>query len=177
MSQRILTTEETSGLMKWWVTLDKNRGDRAQLRRAQSPEDILLTPAFSHFLRQMPENWSENKKIRLTDAAMVAAVVARVTKSDPRFSFAKSLASPREGGTKAVMSELRFRQLQKSRSEEEFFTRICRAVDLLHRQANIASLADDILHWLGELRFGPADKPMDRIAVKWASDYYANFKD
>lgn len=177
MSQKILTSEDASSLLKWWSTLDNNRADRAQLRRAQSPGDILLTPAFSHFIQKMPSHWSENKRIKLTDAAMVAAVTARITKADPRYSFAKSLALPKEGGSKAVMSELRFQQLQKSRSEDEFFKRVCRAVDMLNRQANVASLADDILHWLFELRFGPASKPMDRIAVRWASDYFANFKD
>ena len=116
--------------------------------------------------------------IPLTNAAMVAAVIARVKENDKRgIGFAKSLALPKEGGSKAVMSELRFQQLQKSRTPEEFFVRICRAVDLLNRKANVVSLADDILHWLAEKRFGPASKPADRLAVRWASDYYAALKD
>jgi CRISPR system Cascade subunit CasB len=114
----------------------------------------------------------------LTDAAMIAAVVARVKTSDDRKkSFATSLASAKEGGSKAAMSELRFQQLQKSRTPEEFFLRLCRAIDLLGRKVNIISMADDALHWLSENRFGPDSKPDKRLAVRWASDYYAALKD
>ena len=171
-----LTEESKKALFCWWCWLDDNRGDRAVLRRAEKPDDVLLTPAFAHFLQKMPDEWSDNSQIRLTDAALVAAVIARVKKQRDE-GFAKSLALGKKKESKAAMSELRFQQLQKSHSPEEFFTRLRRAVDLLDRAVNITSLANDILHWLGEHRFGPASRPHERLAVRWASDYYANLKD
>lgn len=179
-----LNDQDVKCLKSWWHWLDDNRGDRAQLRRAESPDDILLTPAFAHFLQKMPESWrkgesEKGEKLLITDMGMIAAVLARV-KTEPNDSditFAKSLAKAKEGGSKAAMSELRFQQLQKSRTPEDFYIRICRAVNLLGGKVNIASLADDIAHWLAEFRYGPASKPADRLAVRWASDYYAVYKD
>ncbi len=73
---RFLTLAEINTLKRWHHWLDDNRGDRARLRRAERPEDILLTDAFFHFLQQMPEGWREKKPI-LTSAA-VAGVLSPV---------------------------------------------------------------------------------------------------
>lgn len=173
-----LKKDDAARITAWWHWLDDNRGDRAQLRRAQSPNDVLLTAAFAHFLQKMPKTWTSDNKIPITDMAMMAAVLARVKKiPENNYSFAKTLALPKESGSKSAMSELRFQQLQKSQTEDEFFMRLCRAVALMGGKVNIVSLADDILHWLSEHRYGPASKPQDRLAVCWASDYYAAFKE
>lgn len=181
-----INDEDARALRMWWSTLDENRGDRAQLRRAVHPDDVLLTPAFAHFVQSMPNSWAEGKSgkgthLSMSDMALVAAVLARV-KTDSstgkdEISFARALASPKDQGSKAAMSELRFSQLQKSRTPEEFFTRICRAVNLLGGKVSVASLGDNIIHWLTEFRFGTAIKPENRIAVRWANDYYSVYKD
>lgn len=172
MYRHKLNEKEAALILTWWYWLDENRGDRAKLRRASSPEDIVLTPAFFNFIQKM--DWKEQDKFPITDLAMVASVMARVKKlAKDNASFAASLAKPRtKGGSKEAMSELRFQQLQKSRTEDEFFTRICRAVALLDGTVNVVSLADNILHWLAEKRDSPASKPEKRIAFCWASDYY-----
>ena len=164
-------------LISWWQQLQDNRGERAQLRRADSPNNALLTPAFAQFLRQMPGYWGVDSGagILLSDAALVATILAHVKEHVEDRSFAKALGIPKEVGGKAVMSELRFQQLQKSRTEDEFFLRMCRALALLDGKVNITSLADNILHWLCEYRFAPANRPQNRLAVKWASDYYSAF--
>ena len=177
---RKLSEQDLNALQTWWESLQKYPGERAQLRRVSNSDDVLLSSAFVRFLRQMPGYWGVapgGKGIGLTDAAMVASVLARVKEPDKSHSFATSLAQPKEKGGKAVMSELRFQQLQKSRTEQEFFTRMCRAVDLLGGKVHILSLADSILHWLTEFRSAPASRPQDRLAVKWAMDYYAAFQD
>ncbi len=176
MALKRLDKQDISQLLSWWHWLDDNRGDRAQLRRAKSADDILLTAAFSHFLQKMPDRWSEAHNMAITDAAMVAAIVSRIKKNEEKISFAKHLGFPKDGGGQSAMSELRFQQLQKSRTSDEFFTRICRAIALLGGKSNVVSVADDVLHWLSEQRFGPSSKPQDRLAVRWASDYYAVLK-
>ena len=171
--------ESDQGLiMGWHASLQENLGERAQLRRVADSNDALLTPAFARFLKQMPGYWGVNtdqQGIILPDTAMVVSVVARVKEHDPKHSFATSLAKPREKGGNSVMSELRFQRLQTSQDEQEFFEQICRAVDLLRGRVNIPSLANDILHWLHEFRSGPATNPQNRLAVRWATDYYASF--
>lgn len=174
---RKLSDQDQEALEDWWEALELNRAERAQLRRASSADDVLLSPAFVEFLRQMPAWWGVapgEKGIGLVDAALVAMVLSRVKTDERKYSFAGSLARPaKKGASKAAMSEMRFQQLQKSRTEQEFLTRMCRAVDLLRGSADILSVADSILHWLHEFRFAPATRPQDRLAVKWATDYYA----
>lgn len=157
-------------LLEWWKWLDDNRGDRARLRRADGPEDVLLTGAFSRFLSEMPEDWAESG--RLLSSALVAAVVAHVKDNNAASSFASQLATPKDGGDKPRMSELRFQQLQKSRDPSEFFRRMLRAVRMLDGNVNILSLAEDMLHWMHEYRKGLDRKPQDRLAFCWANDYY-----
>ncbi|PCK01708.1 MAG: type I-E CRISPR-associated protein Cse2/CasB [Alteromonadaceae bacterium] len=171
-----LSDDERDKLKSWWVWLDDNCGDRAILRRASSPDDILLSEAFSKFIKQMPATWLSGERIQYTDASMIAAVVARIKVHNEKQSFAKSLAVPSGDKSNHPLSELRFSQLQKSRSEQEFFTRICRAIQLIGGKVNIISITEDMLQWLLEFRQGQARKPQQRLAVRWANDYYANLK-
>ena len=174
---RLKNEDECKALTAWWHWLDDNRGERAVLRRAASADDILLTSAFSRFLEFMPERWRTPR--HLFDSAMVAGLLARVKEEEPddRKTFAKALASPKQRGGKAPMSELRFLQLQKSRDPDEFFLRVSRAIALLGGRAHILSLADGILHWLLEHRHVIDREPTKRLAVRWATDYYTSYKD
>ncbi len=182
-----LNSAEKQALQSWHSWLDDNRGDRARLRRAESPEDILLTDAFFHFLAKMPEQWQQSKPM-LTSAS-IAGALSHV-KTDKRIasriynskdsdapkktaSFAEQLATPFEGKSKAPMSELRFQQLQKSPTTDDFYRRIIRAIRLLGGNVNIISLANDIIHWHREFEC-QADhrQPANRLAVRWATDYF-----
>lgn len=163
-------TERHEKLRSWWESLDKNRGDRARLRRAERPDDVLLTEPFYRFLQQMPEEWA--KPEALLSSAIVAAALSHVKEARDGETFATQLALPKQGGKKARMSELRFQQLQKSRDPEEFFRRLLRAVHLAESKVNIISLSESILHWMNEYRYGVNREPQKRITVRWASDYY-----
>lgn len=159
-------------LRAWFGWLEDNRGDRARLRRAETPDDVLLTEPFFNFMRRMPESWAIQKSLPV--AAMVAAVLAHVKANDGKKTFAAQLASLKPGTDRPRMSELRFQQLQKSRTPDEFFRRLIRAVKLAEGQINIISLAESIWHWMDEYRDGTSLKPLDRLAVRWASDYYTS---
>lgn len=181
-----LEHEERQALQGWHKWLDENRGDRARLRRAESPEDILLTDAFFHFLQKMPDTDKWRKDL-LTSACIAGALsqvkdnnqsVSRIhrKKDDeaPReiASFSEQLATPIEGKSKAPMSELRFQQLQKSKTTDDFYRRIIRAIRLLNGQVNIISLANDIIHWHREFENSVSHIPANRLAVRWATDYF-----
>jgi CRISPR system Cascade subunit CasB len=182
---RFLTLAEINTLKRWHHWLNDNRGDRARLRRAEGPEDILLTDAFFHFLQQMPEGWGE--KMPMLTSAAVAGLLAHVkedrqslskgfqpkdeNKPKRMASFAEQLATPAKS-KKSPMSELRFQQLQKSRTAEDFYRRVLRAIRLLDGKVNIPSLANDIIHWHQEFANQIDRKPFNRLAVRWATDYF-----
>ncbi len=185
-----LNPAEKQALQRWHTWLNDNRGDRARLRRAESPEDILLTDAFFHFLSQMNDaspQWSQHKPM-LTSATL-AGVLSHV-KNDKQTasqiynhkkeadapqktaSFAEQLATPADGKSKAPVSELRFQQLQKSPTTDDFYRRVIRAIRLLDGNVNILSLANDIIHWHREFNRPLGRYPAKRLAVRWATDYF-----
>jgi len=180
---RFLTFTEINTLQRWHHRLDDNRGDRARLRRAERPEDILLTDAFFNFLQQMPESWRD----KMLTSAAVAGLLSHVKKDRQALSrgyqpkdknkqrntasFAEQLATPAKS-KKSPMSELRFQQLQKSLSTYDFYRRIVRAIRLLDGKVNIPSLANDIIHWHQEFGNQIERKPTNRLAVRWATDYF-----
>ncbi len=163
--------EDIQTIQRWHESLDKNRGDRARLRRAESPEDVLLTAAFFNFLEEMKAtNWQEH--IPILTMATIAGVLSHVKPNGENKSFAEQLATPLEGKKKAPMSELRFQQLQKSPSPEYFYRRIIRAIQLLKGQVNIVSLSHDIIQWHKEFEHPVSHSPTKRLAVRWATDYF-----
>ena len=182
---RFLTLPEINTLQRWHRWLDDNRGDRARLRRAESPEDILLTDAFFNFLQRMPEGWRD--RIPMITSAAVAGLLSHIKKdsqtlsqgyqpkdekkSKKMASFAEQLATPAKS-KKSPMSELRFQQLQKSLTTDDFYRRVLRAIRLLYGKVNIHSLANDIIHWHLEFNHQIDREPTKRLAVRWATDYF-----
>lgn len=154
------------------------RADRARLRRANSPDDLMLSDAFFRFLRfpGMPDavlheqNWLA---MAIIAGALAHTNPGREGKRHNDKSFAAQLATPLEPGGKAPMSELRFSQLQKSRNHEEFYRRLVRAVQLIKGNVNVMSLADSVQRWCHEQRFGVDRTPMKRLAVNWAKEYFS----
>lgn len=172
---RFLTLAESNALQHWYRRLDDNRGDRARLRRAEKPEDILLTDAFFNFLKQMPDGFPEKlpDSQRMFVGAAVSGIVAHVKENAMSGSFARQLAiSPGGKKQKPPMSELRFQQLQKSRTADDFYRRLLRAIRLLDGKVNIPSLANDIIHWHNEFNFQVDREPAKRLAVRWATEYF-----
>ncbi|WP_446809801.1 type I-E CRISPR-associated protein Cse2/CasB [Methylomonas sp. 2BW1-5-20] len=177
-----LMPEELKALLAWhrWLNGDDgdrggNRGDRARLRRAEMPEDILLTDAFFHFLRQMPDGFPQKvaSEQRLQVAATIAGLLAHVEANDASGRFATQLGAAKDKA-KPPMSELRFQQLQKSPTVDDFYRRMLRAIRLLGKTANVVSLTNDVIHWHKEFN-QPLGRHLDvskRLAVRWATDYF-----
>jgi CRISPR system Cascade subunit CasB len=168
-----LSSEEQSALLRWHKWLDDNRGDRARLRRAECAEDVLLTDAFFHFLQHMPDSW--RKKKPMLSSAAVAGLLSHIKFDNSNASFAALLARPVKGD-KPAMSELRFQQLQKSSTTQDFYRRILRAIHLLGGSANVVSLGNDIIHWHQEFENKIDREPAKRLAVRWATDYFTALK-
>lgn len=164
--------EDHRKLRAWWASLKNNPGWRAELRRAEGPADILLSQGFRHLCFDLAGWWTQEP--RLLGLAAVAGIISHVETNDEFKSFAAQCATPGEKNKdKPQMSELRFSQLQKSRTLDELYIRMIRAVRLLGKKANIVSITDSIFHWTSEMMDGEVDNdPRKRILVRWGLDYF-----
>jgi|WetSurMetagenome_2_1015567.scaffolds.fasta_scaffold00057_33 CRISPR system Cascade subunit CasB len=166
------SAEDHQKLRAWWASLKSNPGWRAELRRAESPGDVLLSQGFRYLCFELAGWWTQEP--RLLGLAAVAGILSHVEINEEVKSFAAQCATPGEKNEdKPQMSELRFSQLQKSRTIDELYIRMVRAVRLLGKKANIISIADGIFHWTSEMMDGEIDNdPRKRILVRWGLDYF-----
>jgi len=154
-------------LREWWESLDQNRGERAELRRCETPNEILPAKAFHRLCRLLPE-WERRDLLAL---AVVAGVLAHV-KESAYGSFPRQLGTPKEGSDKPLFSELRFQQLLASDGHAEFFQRLRRAIQQADGVADVCLLADGILHWAADRAGQFAERPSQRFRYTWARDYF-----
>jgi CRISPR system Cascade subunit CasB len=154
-------------LREWWHGLERDRGERATLRRAGSLTEVMLSPAFHHLLRQLRQTGCGIAESRYPKLATIAGLAARV-KSETAGSLATRMGNPKPGGKAPVVSELRMRNLLACDHMETLYTLLRRAVALLDDQANLADLAAIVWHWAPMDEKRPND-PRRRMAY----DYYA----
>lgn len=164
--------EDHQKLRTWWTSLKSNPGWRAELRRAEGPADVLLSQGFRYLCFELAGWWTQEE--RLLALAAIAGILSHVEKNDETKSFAAQCATPGEKNKdKPRMSELRFSQLQKSRTLDELYIRMIRAIRLIGKHSNIISIADSIFHWTSEMIDGEIDSdPRKRILVRWGLDYF-----
>ena len=163
----------TEGYRALWFAINSG----AEESELESGSDVEKPqPALSSYVKQhfAPLAW-----------ACIAGVVADVRNDiTPPFDsekkedkFKRSIASmagmPVENSSRSHLSELRFQQLQTANTDEEFLLLMRRLVKRLKRNAPIARLADDILCWFAEYHDRVPREVEKRIALKWATEYYA----
>lgn len=189
---RILNDDERrAAVFDWWARLtghatdyagNKGKGvpataERAVLRRARSPDDALLTEGFRGLWFGLPDGLRRNSDMAAW--ASVAALLAEVRENQPGLELAAAMArEARPGDGKPRVGELRFHQLQHCEDLYELHRRLRRLLGLLRNdrgqvQANVLSLADNVLHWHREQRWGPDLIPDRRLPVRWATAYFA----
>jgi CRISPR system Cascade subunit CasB len=163
--------------------LYEHKGERARLRRCTTPTEVFMTEGFSRLARPFVESYGVKtdtqfeQEHRLLALACAAGVIAHVKNDLPADdkSFAKQMAMKKPHSDQPLVSQLRFNQLQKSYSWDEFYRRLIRTVKLLGDTVNIISLADAIFHWGNEFNGNFERQPMNRLQVRWAADYYHLF--
>ena len=197
-----LTEGEAAILERWNLSMNKSRdelavrgipiapsGQRARLCRAGSLPEIAMTDGFRALwvaIQPDIQELDDTEDLPTTSSsyldsdfailawACIAGVIADVRTDDRQARSIASLAGARvKGSDRSVLSELRFQQLQTVTSEEELMLRLRRIVKHLGRQAPVARLADDILCWFAEYHERIPREVEKRIALKWASEYYA----
>jgi CRISPR system Cascade subunit CasB len=154
-------------LRAWWKGLEDDKGERAALRRAENTTEVVLSPAFHRLLNELRRAGFGISEARYQKLAAIAGLVARI-KGEEGESLAKSMGTPRSGGSKAAVSELRMRRLLACNDIEELYTLLRRALALLDNRANLADLAATVWNWVPMDEKRPKD-PRRQMAY----DYYA----
>lgn len=144
-------------LLEWWEALKENRGDRAELRRCQEIDEVLLTEAYHKLRKRLgARGFIPNSEDQLGAAAGLLSHV------DEHLE-ATGVAAQMAGGTQdeeAPLSGLRFRKLLRIEDREGLYRPLMRAVRLLDRRVNATALAKGVFYW------GPS------VRKKWARGYY-----
>ena len=156
-------------LAEWWRDLESDRGARAELRRARSPEDAALIPAAIDLmtrLRSTPVAEHSGWLIRIPAIAGLAArldhnAAREVLVPPDREALPKRMASAK--GDRPRVSELRFRRLLQC-SREDLYRPMIRILAQLDNKASLFDLADAIFWW------GP------QIQKTWAFAYFPALK-
>ncbi len=139
-------------LASWWNDLGDRPGERAELRRAATVAEVVMTPAFQrecarftgHFKGE--NGWEE----RLAAIIGLLAHVREQTSQD----LAEQMA-----GKPPVVSELRFRRLLQ-RNRGDLYAAMIRVIRMLKYRANIFDLAKSVYYW------------GDGIKKEWAFAYF-----
>jgi len=137
---------EVKRLREWHqnLLLQPNRGERARLRRASSPEEAALAPAYHELLRRIGPQ--DLKPAQMAGLAALAVVAAGVDLDLPQHHLGKSLGS-KPGSQQAPVSEARFRRLLTSDDLEARFDVLRRLVALLGKSADLVELGGALLDW------------------------------
>lgn len=171
-------------VLRWWQSMYLSPNElykkgitpapnaqKAQLKRCRDLDAVMLTPGFRALWQSLPESITEHATSNDMECwATIAGALVHV-KHDSAQNLATAAGSKTKSD-KSRVSELRFAQLQDTKTPDEFLRRLRRILHQLDHSVLVSSLAKDIYQWFGEhSQFYPrqADK---RITVQWAMDYY-----
>lgn len=153
----------------WWRELDERRGDRAELRRAASLQDVVFCQGFHRLLNTIPTSYNNHvdEQSHIQRLTLITGVLAHI-KEDLKdaHSLAHLLSTPSQKSTNAAMSGLRFRRLMSNRRLEDAFRPLVQSLGLIHHNANVHKLSLDLYWW-------ESDHP-DSTRYQWTRDYYRN---
>lgn len=156
-------------LLDWWTALEADKGERADLKRAENPLRVVFSPAYHDLLRRLQEagyRLGVGDRERL---AVLAGLAARVKQhADTGRSLATQMGSPKPGSDKATVSELRFRRILAIDDLDDLYSQLRRTISLLDGTANLVDLARVLFRWRPIAEQNPYDPRKN-----WAYDYYA----
>ncbi len=172
-------------VLRWWQGMNLSPAElkekhiapaptsyRAQLRRCESVDAAMFTEGFRALWLKLDEEITGGQyaETQMEMWAVISVLLVHIRK-DTKHKFAFQ-AGRKSNGDKSVVSELRFAQLQNSKTPDEFLRRMRRVLKQIKGEVSVQGLSRDVYQWFIEHnRFRPrkADK---RISVKWAMDYY-----
>jgi CRISPR system Cascade subunit CasB len=103
---------------------------------------------------------------------VIAGLSSHVKTLETKISFPTMLATPTEKEkTSPPLSELRFQKIAKSRTPEDLYTNLRRAIHILKNKGNIPSITNGVLLWYKN-RNNPAVNIQDTLLFQWSNDYF-----
>ena len=143
-------------LLGWRDELERDRGARAALRRAQTTDDVVMEPAF-HRLRNHPD-WPSS--ISLDTAASIAIAVAEL---DVAFAPLAVRLGAALGGGRTPVSPGRLRLIASAEIPQQFLRLLRGALAQIDGRAPLIDLAEKVRqwHWAGSRPMARRDLLID----------------
>ena len=152
-------------LIGWHASLENNKGHRARLRRAKSPNEVALLQPFHQLLSDLD---ATGENVDCEPMSFVAGLLAHVDRHVGGATLPQQMAAPK--GNNPVVSPLRFRRLLEHRVlDEKFYAAMIRILRILDGKVNLYDLARDLYYWQISHQYWN-----DRLRKQWAYHYYAN---
>ena len=153
---------------EWWESLDDNRGERAELRRADNPLEVYVSRAFQRGLAADLRNSDEFQTLSsdtvedmLEKLALAAGVLsqAKVIVDEP--SFPKLMSQTDSGAEN--MRDVRFRKLMSIPSDDRdaLYRMLIRLIRLVGR-TDVRSIVNAAYFW------------SDKTKLNWSREYYSS---
>lgn len=144
---------------------------KAQLKRCESIDAAMLSEGFRTLWLSQPEEIIDQSHSRDIECWATIAAALVYVKKDNDINLATA-AGRKNDGDKSIVSELRFAQLQSAKTPDDFLRRLRRILQQIDGVTSVVNLATDIEQWFSEYyQFRPL-RADNRIAVKWAMEYY-----
>lgn len=147
-------------LLRWWSGLSRRRADRAELRRASTPAEIVLCAGYHRLLGELRGAGYPVDAACAAGVAVVAAISSHVETHVPSGSFARQMAEPAGAQRGARVSGQRFRRLLAVPDRVQLLPMLIRAIRLTAGRADLVALARSAFFW------------GDGVRKRWAYDYY-----
>lgn len=169
---------------RWWQAMFlpaqelKSKGimpastsQKAQLKRCGNVDAAMLSEGFRNLWLSLPEELTAQAKAENIECWATIAAALVFVKTDADVNLAK--AAGRKGdGDKSIVSEMRFAQLQSAKTSDDFLRRLRRILQQIEGSTSVKQLIQDISFWFKEQYGLRPNSPTNRIAVRWAMDYY-----
>jgi CRISPR system Cascade subunit CasB len=152
-------TDFWEAVTEWRKRLDNDRGQRAELRRARTPVEIICSPAYQRgFVTNMaikgfPLNADDIKRL-----APAAGLLAHVNVFSGKSHFARQLAASNKGSQE--VRDLRFKKLMAIEDTDELYLMLMRLIRYLDGSAHVKSLVRGVFWW------------NENTKRDWALNYY-----
>lgn len=138
---------------KWWASLQRDPGARARMRRQADILGIMMNEGFYDLVARAPY-------VRRDDLACIAMALSHVD-SDSNDSVPRRMGR-KNGQSEHTVSELRFRRIIESDSEEAV-RQLIRVLPMIGSEGNIRDIATTFRFWNSD----------SKIPQKmWIEEYY-----
>jgi CRISPR system Cascade subunit CasB len=159
-------------LLNWWTGLKADKGERAELKRAENPLRVVFSPAYHDLLHRLQADGYGLSLRNRERLALLAGLAAHIEDPTPTLRLATQMGSAQPGGDKAIVSEIRFRRILATDDLGDLYVQLRRVISLLNGKANLFDLAQILFLWRPVAEQNPYDRRRDP-RKDWAYAYYA----